>query len=79
MLERDAAEDLSGLYPFRNQDKQWCFTQRTAVVVGRKLLGENRWLAPGSLILPLPPGEGGVGAKERSGEYLRGRFCHTPV
>jgi ubiquinone/menaquinone biosynthesis C-methylase UbiE len=39
MLERDAAEDLSGLYPFRNHDKQWCFTQRTAVVVGRKLLG----------------------------------------
>jgi ubiquinone/menaquinone biosynthesis C-methylase UbiE len=37
MVERDAAEDLSGLYPFRNQDNQWCFTQRTAVVVGRKL------------------------------------------
>jgi ubiquinone/menaquinone biosynthesis C-methylase UbiE len=37
MVERDAAEDLSGLYPFRNPDNQWCFTQRTAVVVGRKL------------------------------------------
>ena len=37
MVDRDAAEDLSGLYPFRNQDNQWCFTQHTAVVVGRKL------------------------------------------
>jgi ubiquinone/menaquinone biosynthesis C-methylase UbiE len=37
MVEQDAAEDLSGLYPFRDQDNQWCFTQRTAVVVGRKL------------------------------------------
>lgn len=37
MVERDAAENLSGLYPFQNEEKQWCFTQRTAIVVGRKL------------------------------------------
>jgi ubiquinone/menaquinone biosynthesis C-methylase UbiE len=37
MVEQDAAQDLSGLYPFRDQEQQWCFTQRTAVVVGQKL------------------------------------------
>jgi ubiquinone/menaquinone biosynthesis C-methylase UbiE len=39
MVEQDAAQDLSGLSPCRNHDNQWCFTQRTAVVVGRKLRG----------------------------------------
>lgn len=37
MVERDATADLSGLCPFRNEEQQWCFTQRTAIVVGRKL------------------------------------------
>lgn len=46
LVERDAQQDLSGLYPFRNPENQWCFTQRTAVVIGRKLCGEttgSRW------------------------------------
>jgi ubiquinone/menaquinone biosynthesis C-methylase UbiE len=38
LIERDAAEDLSGTHPFRtNDDQRWCFTQRTAIVAGRKL------------------------------------------
>lgn len=41
MVEEDAQQDLSGLYPFRNPENQWCFTQRTAVVIGRKLLRER--------------------------------------
>lgn len=36
MIERDATEDLSGTRPFW-QDGKLYFTQRTAVVVGRKL------------------------------------------
>jgi ubiquinone/menaquinone biosynthesis C-methylase UbiE len=37
MIERDAQEDLSGTRPFRTADGQWCFTQRMAIVIGRKL------------------------------------------
>jgi ubiquinone/menaquinone biosynthesis C-methylase UbiE len=37
MVEQDAMQDLSGLYPYRDEEQRWCFTQRTAVVVGRKL------------------------------------------
>jgi ubiquinone/menaquinone biosynthesis C-methylase UbiE len=37
LLEQDEARDLSGLTPFRNEQGQLCFTQRTAIVVGRKL------------------------------------------
>lgn len=37
LLEQDQARDLSGLTPFRNEQGQLCFTQRTAIVVGRKL------------------------------------------
>jgi ubiquinone/menaquinone biosynthesis C-methylase UbiE len=36
MLERDVAEDLSGLLPFE-RDGRLFFTQRTAAIVGRKL------------------------------------------
>jgi hypothetical protein len=37
LIEDDAGEDLSGTLPFQADDGQWCFTQRTAIVVGRKL------------------------------------------
>jgi len=37
LIEQDALEDLSGTRPFRTDDAQWCFTQHTAIVVGRKL------------------------------------------
>ncbi len=37
LIEQDAVEDLSGTRPFRTDDAQWCFTQHTAIVVGRKL------------------------------------------
>lgn len=37
LIERDAAQDLSGINPSRNQHGQWCFAQRTAIVVSRKL------------------------------------------
>ena len=36
-IEQDGLHDLSGTQPFRNADGQWCFTQSTAIVVGRKL------------------------------------------
>ena len=37
LIEQDGLHDLSGTQPFRNTDGQWCFTQSTAIVVGRKL------------------------------------------
>jgi ubiquinone/menaquinone biosynthesis C-methylase UbiE len=37
LIEQDAVDDLSGTQPFQNAAGQWCFTQRTAIVVGRKL------------------------------------------
>ena len=40
LIEQDAVRDLSGTQPFQNVDGQWCFTQRTAIVVGRKLRPE---------------------------------------
>jgi ubiquinone/menaquinone biosynthesis C-methylase UbiE len=40
LIEQDALHDLSGTRPFRNDDGQWCFTQHTAIVVGRKLRPE---------------------------------------
>jgi ubiquinone/menaquinone biosynthesis C-methylase UbiE len=40
LIEQDAVDDLSGTQPFQNADGQWCFTQRTAIVVGRKLRPE---------------------------------------
>jgi hypothetical protein len=40
LVEQDALHDLSGIRPFRNADGQWCFTQHTAIVVGRKLRSE---------------------------------------
>jgi ubiquinone/menaquinone biosynthesis C-methylase UbiE len=42
LIEEDGRHDLSGTQPFRNADGQWCFTQRTAIVVGRKLHLEMR-------------------------------------
>jgi len=36
LIERDEREDLSGTHPFRHNG-DLCFTQRTAIVVGRKL------------------------------------------
>ena len=40
LIEQDGLHDLSGTQPFRNADGQWCFTQSTAIVVGRKLRTE---------------------------------------
>ena len=40
LIAQDAVDDLSGTQPFQNADGQWCFTQRTAIVVGRKLRPE---------------------------------------
>ena len=37
LIEQDEMHDLSGTRPFPSQDGQLCFTQRTAIVVGRKL------------------------------------------
>lgn len=37
LLEQDEVHDLSGLTPFCNAQGQLCFTQRTAIIVGRKL------------------------------------------
>lgn len=37
LIERDAEEDLSGTQPFRDRDGQLKFSQRTAIIVGRKL------------------------------------------
>lgn len=37
LIVQDAREDLSGTRPYQSDDGQWCFTQRTAIVVGRKL------------------------------------------
>lgn len=37
LLADDARDDLSGTYPHQNAAGQWCFTQRLATVVGRKL------------------------------------------
>lgn len=37
LIAQDGREDLSGTQPFQTDDGQWCFTQRTAIVVGRKL------------------------------------------
>ncbi len=37
LIEQDAREDLSGTRPFQTDEGQWCFTQHTAIVVGRKL------------------------------------------
>jgi ubiquinone/menaquinone biosynthesis C-methylase UbiE len=37
LIEQDARVDLSGTRPFQNDEGQWCFTQHTAIVVGRKL------------------------------------------
>lgn len=45
LIEQDALNDLSGTQPFRNADDQWCFTQHTAIVVGRKLRPEMIRLA----------------------------------
>jgi ubiquinone/menaquinone biosynthesis C-methylase UbiE len=42
LIEQDGLHDLSGTQPFRNADGQWCFTQSTAIVVGRKLHPEMR-------------------------------------
>jgi ubiquinone/menaquinone biosynthesis C-methylase UbiE len=42
LIEQDAREDLSGTRPFQTDDGQWCFTQHTAIVVGRKLSGDDR-------------------------------------
>ena len=36
LIERDEREDLSGTRPFRH-DSELCFTQRTAIIVGRTL------------------------------------------
>lgn len=46
MIEQDAAQDCSGLQPFRNAAKQWCFTQRTTIVIGRKLRLESVGVDP---------------------------------
>ena len=40
LIEQDALHDLSGTRPFYNAEGQWCFTQHTAIVVGRKLCPE---------------------------------------
>jgi hypothetical protein len=40
LIAQDGLHDLSGTQPFRDADGQWCFTQRTAIVVGRKLRPE---------------------------------------
>lgn len=40
LIEQDALNDLSGTRPLRHDDGQWGFTQRTAIVVGRKLRAE---------------------------------------
>jgi ubiquinone/menaquinone biosynthesis C-methylase UbiE len=38
LIERDAVKDLSGTCPFQaNDDRTWCFIQRTAIVAGRTL------------------------------------------
>jgi ubiquinone/menaquinone biosynthesis C-methylase UbiE len=37
LIEQDAREDLSGTQPYQTHEGQWCFTQHTAIVVGRKL------------------------------------------
>jgi len=37
LIEQDARGDLSGTRPFQSDEGQWCFTQHTAIVVGRKL------------------------------------------
>ncbi len=37
LIAQDAREDLSGTRPFQTDAGQWCFTQHTAIVVGRKL------------------------------------------
>jgi len=37
LIEQDAREDLSGTRPFQTDGGQWCFTQRTAIVLGRRL------------------------------------------
>jgi hypothetical protein len=37
LIEHDARQDLSGTRPHQSDDGQWCFTQHTAIVVGRKL------------------------------------------
>jgi hypothetical protein len=38
LIERDAKEDLSGTQPFRDGNNRLQFRQRTAIVIGRKLL-----------------------------------------
>jgi len=40
LIEQDGLHDLSGTQPFQNAEGQWCFTQRMAIVVGRKLRPE---------------------------------------
>ena len=40
LIEQDGLHDLSGTQPFQNAEDQWCFTQRMAIVVGRKLRPE---------------------------------------
>jgi ubiquinone/menaquinone biosynthesis C-methylase UbiE len=37
LIVQDAHHDLSGTRPFQRDDGAWCFTQRNAIVVGRKL------------------------------------------
>ena len=37
LIAQDAQGDLSGTRPFCTAEGEWCFTQRTAILVGRKL------------------------------------------
>ena len=41
LIEQDSKEDLSGTQPFRDEEGKWYFTQRTATVVGRKLIASS--------------------------------------
>lgn len=38
LIAQDAEHDLSGTRPHQNAAGEWCFTQRHAIVVGRKLI-----------------------------------------
>jgi hypothetical protein len=48
LIEQDGLHDLSGTQPFQDAGGQWCFTQRTAIVIGRKLRPEMLTAAEGS-------------------------------
>jgi hypothetical protein len=48
LIAQDGLHDLSGTRPFQDANGPWCFTQRTAIVVGRKLRPEMFTAAEGS-------------------------------